>query len=342
MKVFRRIGTLGVVAAFAIAPLATSTALSAHAEASTLAAGVPSFSQSAVTLTASKARAQVTSKVSLSIQVRPGTSNRVANLQSSLNGRGGWSSVAKLRTDRIGLALYTITSATPQSLYYRVVVDATSRYSPATSDPVRVVFDKARTTLDVTWPNSDLVQPGDQINGVVTPGVGRNALLERYNFLDDTWDLVDSDMTDSNGKFRVRLDSTGAGTSTYRVRVPATKLAKEGVSDEVDLTFDDGTGHLDGSVTWPSGSIDENSVVFGDVSGLDAGTEYDIILQFVDPESGNWSGDGTDGATVDTEITDYSFTFMGLSGYAGDVRVVLLDNYGQILWASDPQYVDVA
>jgi hypothetical protein len=78
------------------------------------------------------------------------------------------------------------------------------------------------------------------------------------------------------------------------------------------------------------------------MSGLDAGTEYDVFLQFVDPETGDWTGDGTEGAIVDTEIRNYELYFSGLSGYSGDIRVVLLDNYGQILWASDPQYVDVS
>jgi hypothetical protein len=340
MKVARRIGTLGALAALTFAPLATM-AVAPSAGAAGSAPSSLAFSQSVVTLTASRDRAMVTTDVELAIQVRPGVSNRVANLQASLNGSGGWRQVAKLRTDRTGLVSYTISSDKPQVFFYRVVVNGSSRYSSATSSTVRIVFDRTNTTLDVNWPRRGLVEVGDQITGVVTPGRGRTAFLERFNFLDEAWDVVDSDAVDSQGAFRVRLD-TGAGTTTYRVRVPATRTAKGGVSDEVDLTFSDGTGNFNGTATWPNGNASEDSFVFGRMSGLDDGTEYDVFLQFVDPETGDWTGDGTEGAIVDTEIRNYELYFSGLSGYSGDIRVVLLDNYGQILWSSDPQYVDVS
>jgi hypothetical protein len=89
MRFGLKVAVVVSVASMSVLPFTTAIALAPGAGANTLAAGVPAYSQSVVTLTASRDRAMVTTDVELAIQVRPGVSNRVANLQASLNGSGG-------------------------------------------------------------------------------------------------------------------------------------------------------------------------------------------------------------------------------------------------------------
>jgi len=299
------------------------------------------FSQTVVEFRASSTAVPVGGSLVITLSVQPRMSNRVVTLQSSVNGRGGWQTVQRLRTDRTGVVSWSVVMQSSSALFYRAVVAGTTRYSPATSEVIKITASKTRTTLTVDWPEGDTVAGGDQITGRVTPTTaGRNVILEAFDDGLEEWMPVDTDRTDSRGLYDLTLDDE-QGTIVYRVRVPATARATAAVSDEVELTFDDGSGRYDVSLSWPSGNISEDSIVSGVVSGLEDGS-YDVLLEFVDPDSGEWTADGTEAATVDFEISDFSISFYGLSGYSGPLRVVIVDQYGDQIYASDPEYVDVA
>ncbi len=266
---------------------------------------------------------------------------RVATLQTSVNGKGGWQAVKTVRTDRTGVASWSVVLDGTSALHYRAVVTATTRYSPATSEIIKITVAKAKTTLTVKWPEGDLVDGGEQITGKATPTEnGRWVYLERFDDVIEDWEEVDSDRVDSRGNYDLSLDY-GAGTVTYRVRVPATKRAGQAISDETDLTFNDGSGNYQVEISWPSGNqITEDDIVSGVIDNLESGS-YDVILEFVDPDTGDWSDEGTEGAIVEDGYNDFSISFYGLSGYYGPVRLVIRDEFGDLVWASDPYDVDV-
>jgi hypothetical protein len=298
------------------------------------------YSRTVVEFRTSATEVAVGSNLIITLRVLPRVSNRVVTLQSSVNGRGGWKTERTVRTDRTGIASWSVQMSSSSALFYRAVVAGTSRYSPATSQIIKVVASKAKTSLTVEWPDSETVSGGDQIVGKVTPTTaGRNVLLEMFDEWDEDWIAVDSDTTDSRGLYDLTLGDE-QGTVTYRVRVPATARATSATSDEVELTFDDGSGQYDVTIDWPGEPVTEDSLVTGSVSGLEEGF-YDVYLEFVDPDTGEWSSDGTEGASVDQEVTDFAISFYGLSGYSGPVRLVIVDQYGDEIYASDPYEVDV-
>ena len=326
----------------ALAAAVTLTAGGGGLASAWLAPAASAYSETRVDLRVSKTSVAVGSTVVFTLSVQPRMNGRVATLQTSVNGKGGWQSVKTVRTDRTGVASWSVVFNSQSALYYRAVVQATTRYSPATSEILKITVAKARTTLTVTWPSDDVVNGGDQITGKATPpDAGRWVYLERYDEDIADWEEIDSDRVDSKGSYDVSLDY-GTGTHSYRVRVPATRTSAQAVSPERDITFNDGSGNYQVEISWPSGEqITEDDIVSGVINNLESGS-YDVVLEFIDPDTGDWTDEGTEGAIVDSEFNDFSLSFYGLSGYYGSVRLVIRDEFGDLVWASDPYDVDVA